>query len=42
MRSVRPGSNVELHMSRTQCKLGKSFVFKSSFALNSTHVKFNI
>ena len=23
---IRPGSNVELHMSRTQCKLGKSFV----------------
>ena len=24
---LRPGSNVELHMSRTQCKLGKLFKF---------------
>ena len=38
---IRLGSNVELHMSRTQCKLGKSFCL-SSFALSSADVKFDV
>ena len=38
---IGPGSNVELQMSRTQCKLGKSFCLISC-ALGSADVKFDV